>query len=324
MKVLVTGAIGFVGINVVRCLAEQGDEVVALYRSAPGEDALKFLQPVMEQTHLVEGDVEDDQALRDIVAAHRPEAIVHAAAITPKLETERTMPMRIMNINFMGTMRALEAARQYDVPRFLFVSSDGLYGGIQDPSQPVTEDTPARGEGLYPIAKVASEAVCKRYRVLYGLRAVSGRVCATYGPMERPTRSRQGMSAICELARAYLEGRPARVRGLDIARTWTHVYDIAGELAALLKAPRHSYDAYNISYGVAYTLEEVLTTFQKVEPAFRYEVVGPDEPADVAYGPQQQRGSLAINRILEDTGFAPKFDLETGLRDYLTWVRETN
>ena len=72
-------------------------------------------------------------------------------------------------------MRALEAAREHDVHRFLFVSSDGLYGGIQDPSQPVIEDTPARGEGLYPIAKVASEAVCKRYRALYGLEAVSGR-----------------------------------------------------------------------------------------------------------------------------------------------------
>jgi nucleoside-diphosphate-sugar epimerase len=187
----------------------------------------------------------------------------------------------------------------------------------------VTEDTPARGEGLYPIAKVASEAVCRRYRLLYGMKAVSGRVCATYGPMERPTRSRQGMSAICELARAFLEGRPARVRGLDIARTWTHVYDIAGELVALLKAPQHSYDAYNISYGVAYTLEEVLGTFQKIEPGFRWEVAGPDEPADVAYGPQNQRGSLLIDRIRQDTGYEPRFDLESGLRDYLGWVRAT-
>lgn len=320
MKVLVTGAIGFVGINVVRCLAEQGDEVIALYRSAPDRDALDFLRPVMQRVQLVEGDVEDDWALAALVATHRPEGIVHAAAVTPKLETERNLPMRIMNINFMGTMRALEAAREHDVHRFLFVSSDGLYGGIQDPSQPVTEDTPARGEGLYPIAKVASEAVCKRYRALYGLEAVSGRVCATYGPMERPTRSRQGMSAICDLVRAHLEGRPARVRGLEIARTWTHVYDIAGELVALLKAPRHSWDAYNISYGKAYTLAEVLETLQKIEPSFSYQVVGPDEPADVAYGPQQQRGSLTITRVIEDSGFVPRFDLESGLRDYLAWV----
>lgn len=321
MKILVTGALGFVGINVVRRLAEQGDEVIALYRSAPERDALDFLAPVCGRVQLVEGDVEDADALSAIVKAHRPDGIAHAAAITPKLETERAMPMRIMNINFMGTMRALEAAREHGVGRFVFVSSDGLYGGIQDPTRPIDEETPARGEGLYPIAKVASEAVCKRYRLLYGLDAVSGRVCATYGPMERPTRSRQGMSAICELVRAHLEGRPARVRGLEIARTWTHVYDIADELVALLKAPSHSWDAYNISYGKAYTLQEVLDTLQKVEPSFCYEVVRPDEPADVAYGPQQQRGSLTITRVVEDTGFVPRFDLESGLRDYLAWVR---
>ena len=212
MKVLVTGAIGFVGINVVRCLAEQGDKVVALDRSAPDSDALDFLRPVMQRVQLVEADVEDDWALAALVATHRPDGIVHAAAVTPKLETERSMPMRIMNINFMGTMRALEAAREHGVERFLFVSSDGLYGGIQDPTQPVDKRR-RRGRGPIPIAKVASEAVCRRYRALYGLEAVSGRVCATYGPMERPTRSRQGMSAICELVRAHLEGRPARCVG---------------------------------------------------------------------------------------------------------------
>ena len=324
MRVLVTGAIGFVGVNIVRWLAEAGDEVIALYRSEPGQDALDFLEPVQDQITLVPGDVEDAAGLSAIVGQHRPDGIIHAAAMTPGFEIERAMPTRVMNINFMGTMRALDAAREHGVPRFVFVSSNGLYGGIEDPDAPVTEDTPARGSGLYAIAKIASEAICRRYKALYGLDTASGRVCSTYGPMERPTRSRQGMSAVCEMAQALLDGRTLKVRGLGVARSWTHVADIAEELIALLKAPHRSFDAYNISYGVAYTLQEVLDEFQKVEPTFRYEVVGEGEDADVSYSVDNQRGPMDIARLRGDTGYQPRFDLEAGLANYMTWVHAVN
>ncbi len=323
MKTLVTGAIGFVGINVVRLLAEQDNQVVALYRTPPDQDALDFLEPVRDRIDLLPGDVEDQEQLSAIVQEHRPEGIIHGAAMTPRPETERAMPARIMNINFMGTIKALDAARENGVRSFVYVSSNGLYGGIEDPTKPVTEDTPARGDNLYAIAKVASEAVCNRYKNMYGINTVSGRVCATYGPMERPTRSRTGMSAICEMARALLEGQVLRVRGVEVARSWTHVADIAGELIALLEAPKHSYDAYNVSYGVAYTLQQVLDDFTTVEPKFRYEIVGPNGEADVAYGRDVQRGPLDITRMREDIGFQPKFDLTTGIADYMTWLHST-
>lgn len=322
MKTLVTGAIGFVGINVVRLLAEQGSQVVALFRSQPEKDALNFLQPVRDRVHLVAGDVEDGQQLSAIIREHRPQGIIHAAAMTPRPDIERAMPARIMNINFMGTVRALDAARENGVERFIFVSSNGLYGGMEDSSRPVTEDTPARLDGLYAIAKVAAEAVCARYKAMYAMDTASGRVCSTYGPMERPTRSRVGMSAICEMARALRGGQALRVRkgSTQIARSWTHVADIAAGLIALLEAPQRSFDAYNVSYGVSYTLQEVLDVFRQVEPAFRYEVVELDEEADVAYGPDAQRGPMDITRLRQDIGFQPRFDLETGIQDYMAWI----
>jgi nucleoside-diphosphate-sugar epimerase len=322
MKTLVTGAIGFVGINVVRSLAERGNPVVALYRTPPDQDALDFLQPVRDQVTLVAADVENQEQISAIVRAHKPEGIIHAAAMTPRPDTERALPARIMNINFMGTIRVLEAAREDAVGRFIFVSSNGLYGGIEDPTLPVTEDTPARGEGLYAIAKIASEAVCKRYKAMYGMHIASGRVCSTYGPMERPTRSRVGMSAICTIASALVEGRVVRVRAGSehIARSWTHVADIAEALVALMEAPQRSYDAYNVSYGVSYTVQQILDAFQQIDPGLRYEIVGPDEQADVAYGRDAQRGPMDITRLRKDTGFQPRFDLAAGIADYMEWI----
>lgn len=324
MRVLVTGAIGFVGINIVRCLAKEGDRVIALYRSPPDRAALDFLAGLEDQVTLSPGDVEDAEGLSELVREQQANAIVHAAAVTPLIETERAMPVRIMQINFMGTLHVLEAARINNIRRMVYVSSNGLYGQIADLTQPVKEDRVPVAGNLYSIAKIASEATCRRYQALYGMEIVSGRVCATYGSMERPTRSRQGMSAIHAMAQAVLERQILRVRGLSVARSWTHVEDVAHALTAMLKAPRPAYSTYNISYGQAYTLRQVLDVFQNVEPTFRYEVVEEGEAADIAYDESRQRGSMDITRLRQDIGYEPRYDLESGICAYMNWLRSQN
>jgi nucleoside-diphosphate-sugar epimerase len=321
MHVLVTGAVGFVGINVVRCLAEEGDRVIALYRSPPDQAAMEFLAGLDERVTLVAGDVEDAEKLTALVRDHQVDGVVHAAAVTPLLETERAMPARIMQINLMGTVHVLDAARANGVSRVVYVSSDALYGPIADATQPVTEETLPHADNLYGIAKIASEAVCRRYETLYDMEIAAGRVCATYGPMERETRSRKGMSSIFQVAHAILEGRTLSVRGLSVVRTWTHVEDIARALIAILRAPRLTYSAYNVSYGQVYSLQQVLDAFQKLEPGLRYRVVGEDETADIAYDESRQRGPLDITRLRDDVGYTPRHDLDSGIRAYMRWLR---
>lgn len=320
MRVLVTGGTGFIGINVVRFLAGQGDEVIVLYRSSPDQAAMDFLADVEDRLTLVSGDVEDRQGLTELVGERRIEAIIHGAAMTPTLETERRMPLKIMQINFMGTLNALEAARANDVSRFVYVSSNGVYGAVEDPEKPVTEDAKLAAKNLYGVAKIASEGVCRRYRMLYDMEVVSGRVCATYGPMERPSGSRKGMSAVHEAAHAAQHGRPLRVTGLSVSRSWTHVEDIARGLVGLLKAPRPNYDVYNVSYGEAYTLKEVLDAFEELEPSFQYTVVHEGVPADVAYDGSRQRGPMDITRLREDIGYDPQYELASGVRAYMSWL----
>lgn len=208
-----------------------------------------------------------------------------------------------------------------DVKRVVYVSSNALYGATDDPTQPVTEDTAPDPGNLYSVAKVASEAVCQRYETLYGMQAVSGRVCSTYGPMERPTRSRQRMSAVYTLGHKALKGEKCRVRGLGVARNWTHVKDVASGLIALLETDRPSYGAYNLSYSKAYSLQEVLEVFERLESSFQYEVVGQHEPADIAYDDTQQRGPMDTTRLREDVGYEPRYDLESGIRAYMEWLR---
>jgi nucleoside-diphosphate-sugar epimerase len=320
MRVLVTGATGFIGLNVVHRLVEVGDHAVALYRTPPDAEAQGFLDQLGERVTLVQGNVRDAEALSHIVEEHAVEGMIHAAAVTPRRETEKAMPTRIMEINLMGVFHALDAARDHDLQRVVYVSSNAVYAGLTG-SDPVTEEAPTGMRSMYTIAKLAGEAACRRYKEMYGMEVASGRVCSTYGTLERPTRSRKGMSAPYQIAHAALEGRTLRVRGLDVVRSWTHAADIAGGLVAMLHAPSLSYDVYNISYGAPYALQEVLDAFEAVEPTLRYEVVEPGVEADIAYQGGEQRGPMDVTRLRQDVGYEPRYDMQTGARFYMEWLR---
>lgn len=319
MRLFVTGGTGFIGSNIAHVLAEMGNEVIVPFRSAPDEAVLDFLADVNERVVLVPGDVEDAERISSLVQMHQVDGIVHAAAVTPLPKIELAKPRRVLQINFMGTVHVLEAARMNKVKRVVYISSNAVYGDTTH--RLITEDTTPDPRSLYGIAKVASEAVCRRYQTLYGLEVVSGRVCSTYGPMERPTQSRQGMSAVYMLAQAALKGEKCRVRGLSVARNWTHVKDVASAVVALLEKDRPSHGAYNLSYGKLYTLEDVLEVFEALEPSFRYEVIAQQEPAHVAYDETEQRGPMDVTRLREDIGYEPRYDLESGIRAYMDWLQ---
>jgi nucleoside-diphosphate-sugar epimerase len=129
------------------------------------------------------------------------------------------------------------------------------------------------------------------------------------------------MSAVYQAAHAALEGYSLSVRGLEVMRTWTHVEDIARALIAMTKTSQFTYPAYNISYGEAYSLKQVLDTFQELETDFCYEAVGEDQQADITYDLGRQRGPLDITRLRQDVGYEPRYDLESGIQAYMTWLR---
>jgi nucleoside-diphosphate-sugar epimerase len=161
MKVLVTGGTGAVGINIVRVLAEAGNDVLCVSRRAGEPDPARdqFWAPVCDRIALVSADVGSSEALAAILEAHRPTHVVHAAAITPTPEMERSSAPAILQANLMGTVQVLEAVRRHEVRRLVYISSGAVYGKT-DESVTVDESTPVRPAGLYAIAKDASERLC--------------------------------------------------------------------------------------------------------------------------------------------------------------------
>ena len=321
MTTLVTGATGFTGINIVRALAKAGEAVVALDHVSESAECRRYLEGLEGKVQFVVGDVLDADATLSLAETEGIRRIVHAAAITPSGDVEPSIPLRIINVNLMGTVNMLEVARKISAERFVFLSSSGVYGAPKDRTEHVREDSHQQLNNLYSICKHASELLLKRYKSLFGLSTVAGRMSAIYGPMERVTASRGNPSMIYKLVSAHLIRHAVKARGRHFVSDYTHVEDASSIWRHLTLADDLSYDVYNVSAGVAYSLSDVLETLQHVDPTFSYSYAGPDQDTDVEIMPESERGALDVTRVSAEFGFSPRYDLRQGLESYLEWAR---
>lgn len=320
MTVLVTGAAGFVGLNIVKGLAERGAAVVALARRAPDAETLRFLGPAASSVRFAEGDVRDRAGLLALARREGVRRIVHGAAVT-SAEAEREDPAGFVDVNLGGTVNVLEAARQVGAERVVLISSSAVYGAPADPGRLIREGDPLQIGGIYTICKQAGEELCRRYGELYGLSAVAGRLGTAYGPMERPTGSRSTMSQVYALVHAALEGQALRIYGADRLRDVCHIDDVTEAFCGLALAGRLSHTVYNVSAGTAHSLRAIAAAVAGLLPGAEWIPAATPAEADLVVRPPSERGPMDLSRLRADLGFAPRYTLEGGLAAYLAWLR---
>jgi UDP-glucose 4-epimerase len=318
-SVLVTGAAGFVGVNVVRCLAAQGTAVTALVREQPDTTVERYLAPFRQLIHFAIGDVRDRAAMTALVSDRMPQAVIHAAAVT-SAQAELDDPAGFLDVNLGGTLNLLEAARLAGCRRFVLVSSTGLYGAPALPDLPIDESAPLQINGLYTIAKQAGEQLCARYRALYGLSAVAGRLSTAYGPLERPTDSRNAMSPVHQLVAAARAGTPLRIAGAQRRRDTVYIDDAAELLTRLALADQLHYDVYNVAAGEAPTTAELADEIARQLGGWQWTAVADGEDAQMTVRPGSERAAPSMRRAAQDLRFAPRFPFAAGLQAYLAWL----
>jgi nucleoside-diphosphate-sugar epimerase len=150
---------------------------------------------------------------------------------------------------------------------------------------------------------------------------VVGRLGSAYGPMERPTHSRQRMSAVYTAVHAALEKRPLKVHGTSIARDYCYIDDVAEAFTALLLASRLEHAVYNVGSAEAYTLAELLDIIQKLEPTFFWVETSTLEEADIALLSSSARAGLDLSHLQQDVRWRLRFTLEQGLKAFLSYLK---
>ncbi|MGH7325706.1 MAG: NAD-dependent epimerase/dehydratase family protein [Candidatus Rokuibacteriota bacterium] len=317
--ILVTGAAGFVGLNVTRVLATRGHRVVALDHRSPDQPVYRFLAGVADRVAWVRGDVRDSLSILQLLRAHGVGRIVHAAAVTAtRPDWERERAADLFAVNLLGTIATLQAAKTAEADRVVLVSS-GAAVGFGPPDQPVPEEAPATPTELYGISKYAAERAAIRLRELLDLDIIIVRMAQPYGPMERPSPDRAALSPIAEWVESVAAGRPIETPTLDGARDWIYVEDVADAYARLVEAEGLRHVLYNLGPGADVPVREVLDAIRRAWP--RAEVVVREElAANPNLAAHRRRGPLEVQRLADELKFQPRFDITSGIARYCRWI----
>lgn len=322
MATLITGGNGWVPSHIVRRLARRGEQVIS-YDLMEVDDLLRdMLGPAIESVVFVQGDVTDADAMLETARAYGVTKIVHTAAITPRRHWEIAQPKRIIEVNLLGTVNALDVASQLDgFERFVYVSSCAATGDHPELEE-TTEDTPSTAAGLYGICKHTSERVCQRYAELFGLDIVAMRPANVYGPMERDTPGYKGGTEPREMLRIYAENKPVLINSLEGPYLdWTWVEDIAEAMERAWATPRLPEPVYSVTCGRLYSIGEVLEQFERNLPGFEYRLVPEAEANYIVSG--EPPGPVPSNaRMQRDFGWVPSTAFEEGMQQYLMWIKE--
>jgi len=318
VSVLVTGGSGFVGLNLIEQLLARGEEVVSFSLASAPERAVRTFESLPGALRWVQGDVRDAPAVADALATSGARQIVHGAVITADSARERRDAAGIVSANVQGTVNVLEAARDRNVERFVYLSSASVYGANALAADVLSEEhTPPLPETLYAITKYAAEGIARRYAAVFGMPVVAARLSAVFGRWEYDTGLRDTLSPPYRLTRMAERGESVALCG-DGDRDWIYAPEVAAGVIALMDAADLRYDVYNVGTGKTWNLLEWCMKLTAVWPAFSWRLASEGD-GETLLDPGN-RSPLCIERILQDTDFAPSFGLDQAFEDYLAWL----
>jgi nucleoside-diphosphate-sugar epimerase len=294
MRILVTGASGFVGVNLVEALRARRHEVVEFSLEKGG-------------------DVADTNLLEKLMREERIEALWHGAAITAGAEREKREAGRILEVNTLATVRALEAAARAGVRRFVYPSSSAVYGATAfEGAGPVHEDEPLRPLTLYGISKVAAERAVLRLGPALGVEVAAGRINAVFGPGERDTGLRDTLSPHLQIAALAREGKEAVLaRGAE--RDWIYAPDAADAFVRMLEASTLPPVAMNVTQGELWPLE-IMAKALGLQWRYGETNLGYGGPID------RPRRPLCGQLLFEKLGWKPAHTPEQACAAYARWL----
>ncbi|HEY4867725.1 MAG TPA: NAD-dependent epimerase/dehydratase family protein [Candidatus Dormibacteraeota bacterium] len=304
MRVLATGGAGFIGSHLVDALLKRGDEVIVIDDLSTGSS--QNLNPDAEFHQL---DIRSRQAA-ELVRRRRPNAIVHHAA---QMSVSRSVrePAFDADVNLMGSINLLEAARQAEA-RFIFASTGGALYGDAD-ILPTPETYPAWPVSPYGVSKLAFEHYLHCYGVQHGLGYTALRYANVYGPRQNP-HGEAGVVAIFCLN--LLSAEPPTVNGDGKqTRDFIHVADVVRANLAALDSDQRGH--FNVGTGRPC---DINTLFEMIEGRMEVSIGkrhGPARPGD------QRTSVLDSSLIAEKLGWRPQMSLEAGVADTVDWFRRS-
>lgn len=308
MKVLVTGAAGFIGSHLAERLAGRGDTVVGIdnfndyydpARKRRNADAVGQSGATVRET-----DIRERARMFELFEEHRFGAVAHVAAMAG-VRNSVANPALYMDVNLGGTQVLMDAAREFGVQNFVFASTSSIYGDTTN--IPFQETDPClEPPQPYAAAKRAAELLGFTYHKLYGLNFSATRFFTVYGPRGRPDM----MPGL--LAESLYYGKTIPLYEGDMRRDWTFVDDIVSGVVLALDKPL-GYEIFNIGRGEPQPLADFIAAMEEVSGRQAKLEPQPKLAADVYVT------YADISKARKLLGFEPKVSIREGIEKFWAW-----
>lgn len=308
MKILVTGATGFIGSYIVQELLQRGEDI-AVFDIQPISPVMKALgKPI----HWHQGDIRQLALIEKLVSSFRPDVIINLAGLLMFGCAQN--PRQAVEVNVLGLSNVLEAARTHGVRRVVTASSAAVYGGSKEEPKETASIPP--NVTLYGASKFFNEILCRQYIENYHLEATNFRYYGVYGPGE--VRS-PGFAKVLKEIESIVTGKTVVIPQLR-PTDHTHLVFVADAahatvLGATVPGPLSL--AYNIAGGPGdyVTFGQIVSTIKKLEP----------NSGDVIFqgkeGEDRSLGVFDISLARKELGFEPKYTMEEGLRESIQYFK---
>lgn len=318
MRVLLSGAAGFIGSHVVDHLLKRGDTVCGFdnfdgsYPRSVKESNMAWAR-TQDSYQFFEVDLLDTDELDTLLATFKPDAVIHLAAkagVRPSIDD----PRGYYRCNVEGTLNLFEACRKADVKTVVMASSSSVYGN--SPKVPFCETDPVDHPiSPYAASKKATELMASTWAHLFGFRVAALRFFTVYGPRQRPD------LAIAKFCALISQGRTLPFYGDgSTERDYTYIDDIVqGVIASLdwlCSSPQGSYEVFNLGESQTTSLTALV---QEIERALGKKAIKeylPLQAGDV------QRTYADISKARNQIGYKPRMSIEDGLAHYAAWLKD--
>ncbi|WP_289116168.1 NAD-dependent epimerase [uncultured Psychrobacter sp.] len=333
MKVLVTGAAGFIGFHLIKALLKIElpnenyfivgiDNINDYYDVDLKEARLKILSEISDSEvfTFIKLDLADREAMSELFATYQFDTVVNLGAqagVRYSIEN----PNAYIDSNVVGFVNILEGCRHHDIKHLIYASSSSVYGmNIKQPF--TTADCVDFPISLYAATKKSNELMAHSYSHLYNIPTTGLRFFTVYGPYGRPD------MAYFSFTKKILAGEPINVfNNGDMQRDFTYIDDIVNGIIRIINkapSPQHStittaaapYKIYNIGNNQPVTLRRFITAIEDACGKKAQENLLPMQAGDVPIT------YADIDELVDDIGFKPETSIEEGIKQFVDWYRQ--
>jgi len=316
MNILITGADGFVGTNLLKYLEYNVNTIVALVYN--NSEYLNIIKSSNSNIIVKKYDANTEFNFLLLLTKYKIDTVIHLAAIT-NLNNQTDIYNKFINVNVFSSIRLIQDSIKYGVTKFIFISSAGIYLN-QKPEYKNSEVDEINTKEIYFFCKSIVESICNRMNGNCKTVFIILRVGTLFGEYEFKSDFRYKTSLIRKIIKLLLQNETIKVYGSDVCRDFFHVENLANIVNKLINTSNLKYPIYNVGINQTYSIKRILEYFSLLYEKCVW-VEADESESDIVLYSKDNRSALNTNRILELDNSYPKISLNDGLLKTHNWYK---